>query len=113
MTLSVELETARREQALVLPLSALRTQADDGSATVLVARDGRAQVQAVRLGLRTLDAAEVLQGLNAGDRVVLGDQVKAGARIRVRVVPWQPGKAATPGAAGPDAGSALTNAIGR
>ena len=68
---------------------------------------------AVRLGLRTLDAAEVLQGLNAGDRVVLGDQVKAGARIRVRVVPWQPGKAATPGAAGPDAGSALTNAIGR
>lgn len=113
MTLSVELETARREQALALPLSALRTQAPDGSATVLVAREGRAQTQAVRLGLRTLDAAEVLQGLNAGDRVVLGDQVKAGARIRVRVVPWQPGKAATPGAAGPDAGSALTNAIGR
>jgi HlyD family secretion protein len=121
MTLSVELETARREQALALPLSALRTQVGDGSATVLVARDGRAQVQTVRLGLRTLDAAEVLQGLNAGDLVLLGDQVKAGARLRVQTVPWQPGKpapgvagaAATKGAAGADAGSALTNAIGR
>jgi HlyD family secretion protein len=120
MTLSVELETARREQALALPLSALRTQAGDGSATVLVARDGRAQVQAVRLGLRTLDAAEVLQGLSAGDLVLLGDQVKAGARVRVQTVPWQPGKPATPGvagaakgAAGADAGSALTNAMGR
>jgi HlyD family secretion protein len=120
MTLSVELETARREQALALPLSALRTQAGDGSATVLVARDGRAQAQAVRLGLRTLDAAEVLQGLSAGDLVLLGDQVKAGARVRVQAVPWQPGKPTTPGvagaakgAAGADAGSALTNAIGR
>jgi HlyD family secretion protein len=123
MTLSVELETARREQALALPLSALRTQAGNGSATVLVVRDGRAQVQTVRLGLRTLDAAEVLQGLNAGDLVLLGDEVKAGARVRVQTLPWQPGKPATPGvagaaagakgAAGADAGSALTNAIGR
>jgi HlyD family secretion protein len=120
MTLSVELETARREQALALPLSALRSQAGDGAATVLVARDGRAQGQTVRLGLRTLDAAEVLQGLSAGDLVLLGDQIKAGARIRVQTVPWQPGKPATPGvagaakgAAGAEAGSALTSAMGR
>jgi HlyD family secretion protein len=120
MTLSVELVTARREQALTLPLSALRTQAGDGAATVLVARDGRAQAQTVRLGLRTLDAAEVLQGLSAGDLVLLDDQVKAGARVKVQTVTWQPGKPATPGVAGAakgtagaDAGSALTNAIGR
>ena len=122
MTLSVELETARREQALALPLSALRTQADDGSATVLVARDGRAQVQAVRLGLRTMDAAEVLQGLNAGDLVLLGGQVKAGSRVRAQTVPWQPGKSETrggtgvagaKGAAGAETGSALVNAMGR
>ena len=119
MTLSVELETARREQALALPLSALRTQAGDGSATVLVARDGRAQVQAVRLGLRTLDAAEVLQGLSAGDLVLLGGQVKAGSRVRTQTVPWQPGKSATrggtgvAGAQGAEAGSALANAMGR
>ena len=119
MTLSVELETARREQALALPLSALRTQADDGSATVLVARDGRAQAQTVRLGLRTMDAAEVLQGLNAGDLVLLGGQVKAGSRVRAQTVPWQPGKSATRGGTGvagvrgAEAGSALTNAMGR
>lgn len=113
MTLSVELETGRRERALTLPLSALRTQASDASATVLLARDGRAETQAVRLGLRTLDAAEVLQGLNPGDLVLLGGAVEPGARIRTQTVPWQPGQPAAPRAAAPDVGSALTNAMGR
>lgn len=113
MTLSVELETGRRERALTLPLSALRTQASDASATVLVARDGRAEPQAVRLGLRTLDAAEVLQGLNPGDLVLLGGTVEPGARIRTQTVPWQPGKPAAARAAAPDVGSTLTNAMGR
>jgi HlyD family secretion protein len=113
MTLSVELETGRRERALILPLSALRTQATDTSATVLVARDGRAQQQVVRLGLRTLDAAEVLQGLNAGDRVVLGGKVEAGSRIRTQAVGWQAGKPVTTQVGASNAGAALTNAMGR
>ncbi|MDP3311307.1 MAG: efflux RND transporter periplasmic adaptor subunit, partial [Polaromonas sp.] len=59
MTLSVEVETGRRERALVLPLSALRTQPSPTTATVLVADAGRAQERQLRLGLRTLDAVEV------------------------------------------------------
>ena len=73
MTLSVEVETARRDSALVWPLAALRDGAtrapgDTGAAgRVLVRAEGRAQARDVRLGLRTLDAVEVLEGLAAGE----------------------------------------------
>lgn len=124
MTLSVEVETARREQALVLPLSALRSAVEShaagDAATVLIAQDGRAQARSVRLGLRTLDAVEVLEGLAAGDTVLWGGAQKAGDRLRTRAVEWAAG-AAAPGdsSAGPqkrqagEAGAALTNAMGR
>ena len=113
MTLSVEVETGRRDRALVLPLSALRTQPSPTTATVLVAVEGRAQERQVRLGLRTLDAAEVLAGLAEGDTVLLGGSVPAGARVRVRALAWQPGQPVARAAASPDAGSAVTNAMGR
>lgn len=113
MTLSVEVETGRRERALVLPLSALRTQPSPTSATVLVAEAGRAQQRQLRLGLRTLDAVEVLEGLAEGDAVLLGSSVPAGARIRARAVAWTPGQPVGKSAATGDAGPALSNAMGR
>ena len=85
MTLSVEVETAKRERALVLPLSALRSQTSATSATVFVANDGRAQAKPVRLGLRTLEAAEVLEGLSPGDIVLLGGQPTPDKRVRVKM----------------------------
>ncbi len=112
MTLSVEVETARRERALVLPLAALRATTAQGSATVLVSADGKARTRAVRLGLRTLDAAEVLDGLVAGDLVLLGATLRDGQRVRANTLAWAPGQAAAPGSA-PDAGAALSNAMGR
>lgn len=113
MTLSVEVETGRRERALVLPLSALRSQASPATATVLVADAGRAQERQLRLGLRTLDAAEVLEGLAEGDAVLLGSSVPAGARIRARAVAWTPGQPVARAAATSEAGAAMSNAIGR
>ena len=111
MTLSIEVETARRERALAVPVAALRIDAAD-NANVLLARDGRVKQRAVRLGLRTLDAAEVLEGLAAGDVVLLGPPLKPGSRVRVDI-----SAAAVAGAharkKGDDAGSALTNAMGR
>lgn len=113
MTLSVEVETGRRERALVLPLSALRTQPSPTTATVLVADAGRAQERQLRLGLRTLDAVEVLEGLAEGEAVLLGSSAQAGARIRTRGVTWTPGQPVGKSAATSDAGSAMTNAMGR
>lgn len=114
MTLSVEVETARRERTLVLPQAALRGPVEGDQATVMVLQEGRAQARPVRLGLRTLDAVEVLDGLAEGDTVLRGGAVQAGDRVRARTVAWSAGAATavfpTPGG---DAGSALTNAMGR
>ena len=111
MTLSVEVETGRRERALVLPLRALRTQASLDSATVLVFEAGRAQARTVRLGLRNLSAAEVLDGLKEGDAVLLGAALQPGDRVRVQAASSE--KPVPQKASSDDAGSALTNAVGR
>jgi len=80
---------------------------------VLVVDAGRAQERQVRLGLRTLDAAEVLEGLAEGDAVVLGGNAQAGARVRARAVAWAPGQPVARAAATSEAGSAVSNAMGR
>jgi HlyD family secretion protein len=116
MTLSVEVETARRDSALVFPLAALRdgvasvTGATTATGRVLVRAEGRAQARDVRLGLRTLDEVEVLEGLAAGDEVLLGGALEAGQRVRGRPVAGPSARAA---ASAQDAGSALTNSMGR
>jgi HlyD family secretion protein len=112
MTLSVEVETGRRERALVLPLSALRTQPSPANATVLRVESGRAREREVRLGLRTLDAAEVLEGLAEGDVVLLDGQAKAG-RVRARIVAYPIARRAGPATGGQDAAAALSGAMGR
>ena len=43
----------------------------------------------MRLGLRTLDAVEVLDGLKEGDTVLRGHaSLQDGQRVRARTVPW-------------------------
>lgn len=111
MTLSIEVETARRERATVLPLSALRQERGPDAAVVWLAQDGRVVERELRLGLRTLDAVEVLQGLAATDLVLLGATPEPGQRVRadLRAGAVPPRKAAT----GLDAGTAMTPAVGR
>ena len=118
MTLSVEVETARRERTLVLSQAALRGPAGGDQASVLVLQDGRAQVRNVRLGLRTLDAVEVLDGLKEGDTVLRGNAtLQDGQRVRARTVPWTTASSAPPAAAqgnqGGGVGPALTGTMGR
>ncbi|MEK9951080.1 MAG: efflux RND transporter periplasmic adaptor subunit [Curvibacter sp.] len=110
MTLSVEVETARRERALALPLDLLRAGRGD-SASVQVVVDGRVQERTLRLGLRTLAAVEVLEGLQPGEAVLTGRAYPPGQRVRVQPVPDWP--VATRAEAAGSAGSALTNAMGR
>lgn len=109
MTVSVEVETARREQALVLPLNALRGEGD-AAPTVWVARDGRVEARAVRLGLRTLASVEVTEGLEAGETVLVGPAPGPGARVRAVTSVRAP---SSQGSSSDNAGPAMTNAMGR
>lgn len=117
MTLSVEVQTAKADAALVLPQSALRTNAALGAPAdqgeVLVVQGGRTQLRAVRLGLRTLGAVQVLDGLLEGDTVLRdGSAAAPDKRVRPQAIRWQPAGARAVASA-QDAGTALTSAMGR
>ena len=107
MTLSVAVQTARRDAALVVPLAALRAEAGTG-ATLWLVREGRVEARSVRLGLRTLDAVDVVQGLAAGDTVLVGPAPAPGRRVKADF-----NLPVVRKAAGDDPGSALGNAMGR
>lgn len=109
MTLSVEVETARRDQALVLPANALRSE-DSTGAVVWLALEGRVEARKVRVGLRTLDAVEILEGLSAGDLVLVGTAPPPGSRVRADSTA---APASTAKGTKEDAGAAMTNAMGR
>jgi HlyD family secretion protein len=80
MTVSVNVEVARRVGALVVPRDAvLRTGRDSG--WVIVARDGRAVRRPVRTGVVAEAGVEICDGLAEGD-LVLPTDVEPGARVR-------------------------------
>ncbi|MDP5131528.1 MAG: efflux RND transporter periplasmic adaptor subunit [Paraglaciecola sp.] len=84
MTVSVNIETGRRDNALVLPNDAL-TNIVGEQADVLLLKSGRVQRHKVQLGLRGLALSEIISGLAAGD-TVLADPTQAianGSRVRV------------------------------
>ncbi|MDB5777340.1 MAG: efflux transporter periplasmic adaptor subunit [Herbaspirillum sp.] len=60
--------------ALQIPAAALpvNAQADGTYRVGVMAADGKITMRQVKVGIRTTDAAQVLSGLNEGDRVVLG-----------------------------------------
>lgn len=82
MTVSVDIEVARKPGALVLPIQAVRDAA--GSAPwVLKVASGRARKQAVKLGLRATAHVEIVAGLDAGDLIIPANAtVRDGQRIR-------------------------------
>jgi HlyD family secretion protein len=89
MTVSVEIEVARKAGALSLPAEAVRDLA--GSPWVLAVRGGRAERVPVRLGVRGAARVEVLSGLGETDLVIPGDAVKIAPGARVRVTALREG----------------------
>lgn len=84
MTVSIDVEVGRREDALSLPLDALRNPRA-GAAEVLAVREGRVERLSLRIGLRGLGRVEVLEGLAAGEFVLPARAVvEPGARVRPR-----------------------------
>src|SRR5690606_13481881 len=81
MTVSINILTDRRQQALVIPNDALHNPTGD-SAFVWRVEEGKAQRAAIELGWRGLVLSEVLAGLDAGDRVLLAGSYSEGQRVR-------------------------------
>ncbi|MFG6469092.1 efflux RND transporter periplasmic adaptor subunit [Roseateles sp. BYS87W] len=79
MTVSVDVEVARRNRVLAVPLDWVH-DADTSQPWVLKRVDGRAQRQAVTLGLRGGGRVEVMDGLKAGDELAPSG-VREGARL--------------------------------
>lgn len=77
----VEITLWQGEGVLSVPVGALFRDGSDWAVYVL--RDGRAELQVIRLGERDASHAEVLEGLAPGDRVILhpSDQVADGTRV--------------------------------
>lgn len=84
----VEILPEPRRDVLLVPREALRTE--EGRTRVLAVRDGRAVAVPVELGLVSEDAAEVLAGLEGGERVIVGEAAQTlapGMAVRVTPVP--------------------------
>ncbi len=95
MTLSVEIETARRAGALAVPASSVHDAAKEP--WLLVLRGGRAVRQRARLGARGARFVEVLEGISEGDLVVrltaASAKVSPGDRVRAVRASLAPGRA--------------------
>ena len=115
MTLSVEVETARRPSALAVPVAALGLGPDGKAAVLRVVVDGKVTSRPVTTGLRTLDAVEITGGLADGDLVAPDSSIAVGSKVRPVVVPAGPGGGSSRPAngSGGSGGAALTNAMGR
>jgi len=82
MTVSVDIEVARKKDAVVLPLRFVR-DLEGAAPWVLKVEGGHARRQPVKIGLRGARVMEIAEGLSPGDRVVGPDATVAdGQRIR-------------------------------
>jgi HlyD family secretion protein len=88
MTVSVNVETAKRARALAIPNDALSSIKGD-KAVVLMVRDGKVQRQQITLGLRGLAMSEVKSGLSEGDQVLADAESSLEDGTRVRLKPQQ------------------------
>lgn len=68
MTARVDIETANKDNALSVPLSALKTDSN-GSYVVIVKKDGTTENRYVETGIYSDDNVEIVSGLTEGERV--------------------------------------------
>lgn len=90
MTVTVNIETGRRERTIAVPNDALRITTPD-RAELWVVANGRATRREVELGLRSTTQTEVTAGLNAGEHILADAEAAVTDGQRVRIEAVEPG----------------------
>lgn len=90
MTVSVEVEVARKADALTLPPDAVRDAATRAPWVMVVGADDHTARRPVTLGLHGERAVEVASGLTEGERVVPATDATVAVGQRVRPQPARP-----------------------
>ncbi len=83
MTVAIDLAGPLLKQAMIIPADTIR-QLQSDAPYVLLERTGIATRAPVRTGLHMQGRVQILDGLVPGDRVILGREVEAGARVSAR-----------------------------
>lgn len=86
----VAIQTAVRENTLVVPRESVRT-VDGGQREVMVVVDGRIQHRAVQTGLNSGESIEITGGLQAGEVIVRDGSLNLEEKARVKPVSKQNG----------------------
>jgi macrolide-specific efflux system membrane fusion protein len=81
MTAQVYVVLNEAKQVLLIPASAIEQSGRRGAATVrVVGEDGKAEVRTVKVGINNNVNAQILEGLKAGDKVVVSEAPPPGSQ---------------------------------
>ena len=83
MVAKVELQLATIDQAVTVPLAAVRPQ--DKERAVFVVEAGKAKLRLVKTGLESLEWIQVVEGLKAEERVITASAGTLADGIAVRM----------------------------
>lgn len=98
----VRLEQAKASEAMLLPQQAV-TRSNQGDSVMVVAPDGKVSPRPVKVGNAQGGQWVILDGLKAGEQVIVDGFQKLRPNAPVKPVPWNGGK---PAAAAPAASAA-------
>jgi membrane fusion protein (multidrug efflux system) len=100
----IEVPLTQSAEALMVPTEAVIPTAE--GAEIFVVRDGKAALQKIVLGERTAERVEVVEGLAAGDQVVISNLLRLRANAAVTIASSREGNQAPAAANGTAAGVA-------
>jgi membrane fusion protein (multidrug efflux system) len=99
MYVRVRLQQAEASAGILLPQQAV-TRGSTGDTVMIVASDGKVAPRPVKIGSAQNGQWVILEGLNAGEQVMVDGFQKLRPNVPVKPVPWQPVGAGKPAAAG-------------
>ncbi|WP_332813991.1 efflux RND transporter periplasmic adaptor subunit [Ramlibacter sp.] len=108
MYVRVQIEQATASNAVLLPQQAV-TRSQQGDSVMVVAPDGKVAPRPVKVGGSQNGQWVILDGLKAGEQVMVDGFQKLQPGNPVKPVPWKDGKPATPAAPAASTASAPRN----